>query len=55
MEEVLMLTDYKGFFSYKYAAKPYQSGMDKRLLTEYFNKNGYVLHYAHYSEVEDLS
>jgi len=38
-EKFYLLTDYKGIFESKYTAKPYRSGLNKDLLTKYFNEN----------------
>lgn len=52
MKRITLLTDYRGFFESKYTAVPYNSGMNKDLLKEYFKKNGYELDFMGFSEID---
>lgn len=40
MSEIFLITDYSGRFGTRYTAQPYRSGMDKKLLTDYFRTRG---------------
>ncbi len=51
MEKIYALIDYHGFFGSKYDAIPYNSGMDKDLLTKYFSDTGYEIIFVYLSEV----
>ena len=52
MNNIYLLTDYKGYFSSKYTANPYRSGMDKKLLSEFFKDNGYNAIFLSYPEID---
>ena len=52
MKKIFILTDYKGYFGSKYTAKPYRSGMDKKLLEQYFAHYGFQVKYVAFSDVE---
>ncbi len=55
MKKIIALTDYKGFFGSKYNSTPYRSGMDKTLLSKFFEQKHYQLQFVKLSEAGDLS
>lgn len=52
MNKIHLLCDYKGLFGSKYTAKPYRSGMNKKLLKEYFNEEGFEPEFLQFSEID---
>ena len=55
LKDIFILTDYKRNFGSKWDAVPYNSGMDKNLLSKIFMDNGYSVKYLEFSEVKGLS
>lgn len=51
MRRIFILTDYKGYFGSKFTAKPYNSGMDKKLLEKYFSDYGFQVKYIAFSDL----
>lgn len=49
---IYILLDYKERFGSKYTAKPYRSGMDKRLLMKCFQTKGVDIQFMQFSEVD---
>ena len=52
MKNLLLLTDYKGFFSSKYASVPYRSGMNKSRLSAAFAEHGYQACFKMFHEID---
>ncbi|MBN2571482.1 MAG: hypothetical protein JXA68_05090 [Ignavibacteriales bacterium] len=52
MEKIILLTDYKGYFSSKWSAIPYRSGMDKELITKYFAENNFVSEFKSFVDID---
>jgi len=52
MKKITALCDYKGVFGSKYFAKPYRSGMDKKVLSEEFAAHGYSCEFGRFSDPE---
>lgn len=52
MEKIYLLTNYKGCFGSKQKAHPFKSGMDKKLLKEFFHQNGYLTEFLSFSEID---
>lgn len=52
MKKIYLLTDYKGYYGSKYTAKPYRSGMDKKLLEKYFTDCGFQVKYIAFSDID---
>lgn len=52
-KEIILLVDYKGNFGSKHNAKPYRSGMDKALLTSYFEQYQASAKYIYFADVVD--
>jgi glutathione synthase/RimK-type ligase-like ATP-grasp enzyme len=52
MKDIYLLLDYKGFFSSKYSSVPYRSGMDKKLLSDYFREFGFNSVFISYYEID---
>lgn len=50
-KKIYILIDYKGYFESKYTAIPYNSGMDKSILTSNFNKLGYSVEFIYFSNI----
>ncbi len=53
MKEIYILLDYKDSFGLKHFSKPYRSGMDKDLLTNYFGSLGYKLTYISFNQINN--
>jgi len=53
MKEILILVDYKGVFGLKHFSKPYRSGMERNLLTGYFQARGYNVSYIDFNQVNN--
>lgn len=51
MKKIIILLDYKGRFSSKWAAKPYCSGMDLNKIEKNFNAHEIEVEFMHYTEV----
>lgn len=51
MNQIYLLTDYKGYFGSKWKAKPYRSGYDKQALAKAFSEYGYECVFVASSEV----
>ena len=49
--DIYLLLDYKGDFGNKYMSTPMYSGFNKDLICEYFQKEGFVVHFLYLSEV----
>lgn len=52
MEEIYLLTDYKGHFGSKYNSEPYRSGMRKELLNKYFLSFGYKCQFVNFHTID---
>jgi len=52
MRKILLLCDYLGHFGYKWAAKPYRSGMNKQKLSECFQSSGYLCEFYDFSDID---
>jgi glutathione synthase/RimK-type ligase-like ATP-grasp enzyme len=52
MKKITLLTDYRGFFESKYTAVPYNSGMDKVLVINYFGQLGWKIEFLEFSEID---
>ena len=52
MKHIAILTDYKGVFESKYIAKPYRSGMDRKLLRKSFNEKGFDISFISFCEID---
>jgi glutathione synthase/RimK-type ligase-like ATP-grasp enzyme len=52
MKKIYILTDYNGIFESKNKAQPQCSGMDKKLLKEYFFNNGFESIFINFSNVD---
>ena len=50
--EIFLLLNYKGAFGNKYKSVPLASGLDKKLITEIFDEEGFTVHYLYPSEVD---
>ena len=48
MKEIILLTDYKGYFGSKWQSNPYRSGYDQQLLTRYFKNMALMLNTKNY-------
>lgn len=48
---VIILLDYKGHFTSKWASKPYRSGMDLKLIKNEFNNYGFNVEFKYYPEI----
>lgn len=53
MKEIFILVDYKEFFGLKHFANPYRSGMEKGLLSKYFENHGYKAIYIPYNRINN--
>lgn len=54
MKEIIALTDYKNHFGSKWDALPYNSGFDKKLLSQYFRERNYQIKFVEFSKVTEL-
>lgn len=52
MKRIILLVDYQYRFSYKWAAVPYKSGMDKDLLAQNFADSGFEAEFLSYSQID---
>lgn len=52
MKRILLLTNYKGVFSSKYAAVPYRSGMDPARLADAFERHGFRAEFETYRRID---
>lgn len=50
-KNITVLLDYKGHFTSKWFSKPYRSGMDLKLIENEFKKNGFLVQFKHYPEI----
>lgn len=50
--DIYLLLNYKGSFGNKYKSVPLASGFDKKLVLEFFDKEGFSVHYLYPSEVD---
>lgn len=51
-KKLIALVDYKNRFGSKHFDNPYRSGMDKNLLSKYFEENGYYIEYEYFHKVD---
>jgi glutathione synthase/RimK-type ligase-like ATP-grasp enzyme len=51
IKSITLLTDYKGYFGYKWKATPIYSGYNLELLKQYFNKYGYAPEFIRLADV----
>lgn len=51
-KQIIALTDYKNKFGSKHFDNPYRSGMDKDLLSNLFEKNGYHIEFEYFHKVD---
>jgi len=51
MRNIYLLTNHRGAFGNKYKVQPYHSGMDKKMLTNYFKKHNYNAIFMSPSEI----
>lgn len=54
MKKIYLLTDYNDRFGSKYGAKPYRSGMDKKLLKRHFREHDYEAIFLKISSAQEL-
>ena len=52
MQNIYLLSDYKGVFGSKHSAFPYRSGMDRELLRKYFEDKGYTAKFLSFCDVD---
>jgi glutathione synthase/RimK-type ligase-like ATP-grasp enzyme len=53
MQMIIVFTDYKDVFGSKYDSLPYRAGMDKDLLKNHFEKNGFEIRFIKFSDVNN--
>lgn len=51
-KQIIALTDYKNKFGSKHFDVPYRSGMDKDLLSDLFNENGFHIEFEYFHKVD---
>jgi glutathione synthase/RimK-type ligase-like ATP-grasp enzyme len=52
MRRITVIIDYKGNFGSKFNANPYRSGLDKKLLSNYFNNFNIPIDFIYYSDIQ---
>ena len=52
LKRIIIITDYKGFFSSKQFSKIYRGGLDLSLLKKYFYESGYKVEIINYAQLQ---